>query len=46
MVRYIAEATFALIVGYLVLNNAESFSKVVNAGGGVYNSAVKTLQGR
>jgi hypothetical protein len=42
----ILEITFTLIAMFLVITNAENFSKAANAVGNVYINAVSTLQGR
>lgn len=42
----ILEATFILVLIYLVLGHAAEFSKVISAAGGAYGSGVKSLQGR
>ncbi len=46
MVGEIIEGTIFLILVYLVLANASSFSTVAGAIGSQYVSAVKTLQAR
>lgn len=45
-VSKILEITFVLVLVFLVITNANGFSSAVRAIGGVYSSAVKTLQGR
>jgi hypothetical protein len=42
----IIEVTFVLIMAYLILTNADGFSKAATAVSGLYNGAVRTLQGR
>lgn len=42
----IAEATVTLILVYLVLSNAQSFSSVMGSIGELYIGSVKALQGR
>lgn len=46
MVGKVLEITFVLIIAYLVLANAQNFSIAAQTVGGVYEGAVKTLQGR
>lgn len=46
MVGNIIEATVVLVLAYLILSNAFGFSEAIRAVGGVYTSAVRTLQGR
>lgn len=46
MVGKIIEGTVTLVALYLVVANASNFSTVVNAVGGQYANAVKTLQAR
>lgn len=46
MVMAIIEGTITLVLVYLVLSNANSFNTVATSIGGVYTSAVKTLQAR
>jgi hypothetical protein len=46
MIGKVLEITFVLVLAYLVLANAPNFSIAVQSVGGVYNGAVKTLQGR
>lgn len=50
MLQKIADNAFELamvaIVLYLVVTNADGFSKVTSSIGGVYSSGVKALQGR
>lgn len=46
MVRYILEITFLLSLTFLILSRADSFGTAIRAVGGVYNAAVRTLQGR
>lgn len=38
--------TFIAVGGYIVVANATNFGKALSAAGNVYNSGVKTLQGR
>lgn len=45
MVGTILEATFMIIIIGLILANANAFSTAIQAVGGVYTSAVKTLSG-
>lgn len=45
-VTNIIEATFLLILVFLVVVNANGFNTAATAIGGVYTSAVKALQGR
>jgi hypothetical protein len=42
----VIEATFVLIMAYLIILNGDKFSIAVKAAGEVYTNAVKTLQGR
>lgn len=42
----VIEGTITLIILYLIVANADGFSKAVQAGGGVYVNAVQALQGR
>lgn len=42
----IAFAVFWLIAAYLVLNNANNFNSIVNAGGGFITQNIALLQGR
>lgn len=46
VVSQIIEATFVLIMTYLILKDAGAFSTAAKAVGDVYVGAVKTLQGR
>lgn len=46
MVGQILQITFVLVAMFLVLSRAGEFSQAAAAIGGVYNGAVKTLQGR
>jgi hypothetical protein len=46
MLADIIESTFLLILAFLVLSRADSFSTAIRAIGNVYSSAVYTLQGR
>jgi hypothetical protein len=46
LVKKFLVLTFVAIGGYIVVANATGFGKAVQAVGGVYNSGVKTLQGR
>lgn len=46
MLGEIVEGTIFLILVYLILANAGSFSTVASAVGSTYTSAVKTLQAR
>lgn len=40
------EITFVLIVIYLVLSHGSAFSSAITAISGLYNGAVRNLQGR
>lgn len=42
----IISGTGILIAVYLILANAKGSVQIINSLGGVYNSSVKTLQGR
>jgi hypothetical protein len=42
----VLEATFVLILVFLVISNATDFSKVMGSISGAYVSSVKVLQGR
>jgi hypothetical protein len=46
MIGKVLEITFVLVVAYLILANAQSFSIAAQTVGQVYEGAVKTLQGR
>lgn len=46
MIMRIIEGTFTAILAYLVIANADGFSKAIGAIGDVYTKAVSTLQGR
>jgi hypothetical protein len=46
MINRILEITFVLVMAYLVIANAENFSRAIGAIGSVYVGAVRTLQGR
>lgn len=46
MVRQVIEGTILLIILFLVLSNSAAFTSIIKAGGGVYNTSVRTLQGR
>jgi hypothetical protein len=46
MINRILEITFVLVLAYLVIANAKNFAIAIQALGGVYAGAVKTLQGR
>lgn len=46
IVSNILEGTFVLILFYLILSNAFSFSLVAGALGSNYNNAIRTLQAR
>jgi hypothetical protein len=42
----IVQASFVLIMAYLIIANADKFSTAVNSAGGIYIQAIKALQGR
>lgn len=42
----IFEITGTLVMAYLILSNADAFSTAAKATSEMYNSAVRTLQGR
>jgi hypothetical protein len=46
MISRILEITFVLVLAFLVIANADNFSKAIRAVGSVYIGAVRTLQGR
>jgi anionic cell wall polymer biosynthesis LytR-Cps2A-Psr (LCP) family protein len=46
MFGQVVEATVTLVLLYLVVANADGFSKAAQAVGGVYVNAVTALQGR
>lgn len=46
MLLVVIEATVTLVMAYLILANADSFARAVQAASQGYIGAVRTLQGR